>query len=81
MFLLYLKKKISVQGSTFIIPCTIGNTRFEKCMLDIRSSINVMLYLIYNSLNLGLLEETGIIIQLTDRSNVYLRGLWKMFFV
>ena len=46
----------------FIIPCTIGNTRFEKTMLDLGASINVMPYSIYASLNLGPLEETGVII-------------------
>ena len=33
---------------TFTIPCTIGNTRFERCMLDLGASINVMPYSIYN---------------------------------
>ena len=51
------------------IPCTIGNTRFEREMLDLGSSINVMPYSIYAYLNLGPLEETGIIIQLANRSN------------
>lgn len=47
---------------TFPIPCTIRNNRFERCMLDLRVSINVVPYSIYNSLNLGSLEEAGIII-------------------
>lgn len=58
----------------FTIPCTIGNTRFERCMLDLGASINVMPYSIYNSLNLDPMEETGIIIQLADRSNAYSKG-------
>ena len=32
-------------------------------------------YSIYSSLNLGPLEETGVVIQLADRSNVYPRGV------
>ncbi|KAI3472877.1 hypothetical protein Pfo_031028, partial [Paulownia fortunei] len=44
---------------TFTIPCTIGNIWFEKCMLDLGASTNVMSYSIYASLNLGPLEETG----------------------
>ena len=28
--------------STFTIPCTIGKTRFEKCMLEFGALINVM---------------------------------------
>ncbi|KAH9717584.1 hypothetical protein KPL71_021883 [Citrus sinensis] len=63
--------------STFTIPCTIGNTRFERCMLDLGASINVMPYSIYNSLNLGPMEETGIIIQLADRSNAYPKGVME----
>ena len=45
------------------IPCKIGNTRFERAMLDLGASINVMPYSIYALLNLGPLEETGVIIQ------------------
>ena len=44
-------------------------------MLDLRASINVMPYSMYNSLNLGPMEETGIIIQLVDRSNAYPKGV------
>ena len=62
---------------TFTIPCTIGNTRFERCMLDLGVSINVMPYSIYNSLNLGPMEETGIVIQLADRSNAYPKGVME----
>ncbi|XP_027182165.1 uncharacterized protein LOC113780574 [Coffea eugenioides] len=40
-------------------------------MLDLGAFINVMPRSIYNMLNLGPLKETGIIIQLTDRSNAY----------
>ena len=44
-------------------------------MLDMGASINVMSHSIYASLNLGPLEETGVIIQLVDRSNVYPRSV------
>ena len=44
-------------------------------MLDLGASINVMPYSIYSSLNLGPLEETGVVIQLADRSNIYPRGV------
>ena len=36
----------------FTIPCMIGNTRFERAMLDLGAFINVMPYSIYASLNL-----------------------------
>ena len=60
---------------TFTIPNTIGNTRFERCMLDLGALIHVIPYLIYNCWNLGPMEETSIIIQLVDRSNVYPKGV------
>ncbi|XP_027174039.1 uncharacterized protein LOC113773607 [Coffea eugenioides] len=59
----------------FTIPCKIENTSIRKTMLDLGASINVMLKIIYTSLNLGLLKETAIIIQLTDRTNSYPEGL------
>lgn len=46
---------------------------FERCMLDLSASINVMPFSIYNSLNLSPLKETSIIIPLADRFNAYLK--------
>ncbi|XP_068638474.1 uncharacterized protein [Aristolochia californica] len=59
----------------FTIPCTLGTTRFEKAMIDLGSSINVMPYSIYASLKLGPLNKTGVVIQLADKSNAYPKGL------
>ena len=59
------------------MPYTICNTRFERVMLDLGASINVMPYSIYASLILGPLEETGVIIQLANRSNTYSKGVVK----
>ena len=53
----------------------IGNTRIERAMLDLGASINVMPHSIYASLKLGNLKETGVVIQLADRSNAYPEGL------
>ncbi|XP_022866729.1 uncharacterized protein LOC111386494 [Olea europaea var. sylvestris] len=61
--------------SMFTIPCTICNTRFEKAMLDSEAFINVIPYSIYASLKLGPLNETGVIIQLADKSNAYPKGV------
>ena len=63
----------------FTIPCTIGKVRFERAMLDLGSSINVMPSSIFASLNLGPLKETGVIIQLANRSNTYPKGVLRMF--
>ena len=60
---------------TFTIPCNIDNTRFEKALLDLGASINVMPFSIYTSLNLGPIKKTGVIIQLADRSNAYPMGV------
>ncbi|XP_073063951.1 uncharacterized protein [Primulina eburnea] len=57
------------------IPCTIGDTRLEKAMLDLGASISVMPDSIYNYLELRTLTETDIVIQLADRSTVYPRGV------
>ncbi|XP_071916159.1 uncharacterized protein [Coffea arabica] len=59
----------------FTIPCRIGNTVIRRAMLDLGVSINVMPKSIYASLKLGPLKETGIIIQLADRTNAYPDGL------
>lgn len=60
--------------SMFTIPCTIGNTRFEKTMIDLGAFLNVMPYSIYASLKLGPLNKIGVVIQLVDRSNAYLKS-------
>ncbi|KAM1470422.1 hypothetical protein ACFXTO_041475 [Malus domestica] len=69
-----LPTKCKDPGS-FMIPCVIGNTRFENAMLDLGASINVMPYSIYASMNLGELKNDGVIIQLADRSNAYPKGV------
>jgi len=48
-------------------------------MLDLGESINDMLYCIYAYLNLGSLKNTGVIIQLTNQFNAYLKGVLKDF--
>ncbi|XP_024035604.1 uncharacterized protein LOC112096411 [Citrus clementina] len=59
----------------FTIPCKIGSVRVENALLDLGASINVMPRSIYSSLNIGPLKETGVIIQLADRSNAYPDGV------
>ncbi|XP_073039161.1 uncharacterized protein [Primulina eburnea] len=73
-----IQKTIPIKCSDpgmFSIPCTIGDIRLEKAMLDLGASINVMPDSVYNYLELGPLTETGIVIQLADRSTVYPRGV------
>ncbi|XP_071909596.1 uncharacterized protein [Coffea arabica] len=59
----------------FTIPCKIGHSKIKNAMLDLGVSINVMPKSIYDSLNLGSLKETEIIIQLTDRAFAYPDGV------
>jgi len=51
-----------MQRSSDIIPCIIGNYKFDDCMLDLKASINVMPTSIFNALGLGSLKATGVVI-------------------
>ncbi|KAL9241866.1 hypothetical protein vseg_015926 [Gypsophila vaccaria] len=59
----------------FTIPCTLGDIRIERAMLDLGASINVLPYSLYKSMKLGSLVETDVVIQLADRSNAYPKGV------
>ncbi|XP_048429388.1 uncharacterized protein LOC125472238 [Pyrus x bretschneideri] len=69
-----LPLKLKDVGS-FTIPCVIGGKEFGKALCDLEASINLMPYSVYESLNLGDLKETKVVIQLADRSNRYPKGL------
>nr|XP_008386324.2 uncharacterized protein LOC103448840 [Malus domestica] len=69
-----LPPKLKDAGS-FTIPCVIGGKEFGRALCDFGASINLMPYSVYESLNLGDLKETKVVIQLTDRSNRYPKGL------
>ena len=74
MFQKKLPAKCSDPG-VFSIPCTVGDRTFETAMLDLGASINVLPLSLYESLKLGPLQETGVVIQLADRSNAYPKGI------
>ncbi|XP_012458287.1 uncharacterized protein LOC105779082 [Gossypium raimondii] len=59
----------------FSIPCKIGGLKIDSVMLNLGASINVMPRSIYDKVHLGSLKETGLIIQLADRSNAYPDGI------
>ena len=69
-----LPPKLTDPGK-FTIPCTVGTTRFERCLLDLGAAISLMPYSIYEALNVGKLKETDIIIQLADGSLKNARGV------
>ena len=55
----------------FSVPCTIGNLYFNKAILDLGASINLMPRSIYDKLNLGELKKTAVVLQLADRCYTY----------
>ncbi len=59
---------------TFCIPCIIGNSKFENAMLDLGASVSVMPLSIFNSLSLGPLQSTDVVIHLANRSVAYPAG-------
>ncbi|CAN6694512.1 unnamed protein product [Malus baccata var. baccata] len=69
-----LPLKLKDVGS-FTIPCVIGGKEFGRASCDSGASINLMPYSMYESLNLGDLKETKVVIQLADRLNRYPKGL------
>ncbi|KAJ9134949.1 hypothetical protein P3X46_032185 [Hevea brasiliensis] len=71
-----LPPKCKDPGS-FSIPCRIGDSKFERAMADLGASINVMSNSIFQTLNLGPLKETSVIIQLAYCSNAYQLGVFE----
>ena len=59
----------------FSIPCIIGETKIDKAMLDLGASINVLPSSLYESLKLPPLQDTKLVIQLADGTNVYPKGV------
>ncbi|KAL0394740.1 UNVERIFIED_CONTAM: hypothetical protein Slati_4440200 [Sesamum latifolium] len=69
-----LPPKLKDPGS-FSIPCTIGNTNFDKALCDLGASVNLMRYYIFEKLGMHELIPTIITLQLADRSIKYPRGI------
>lgn len=59
----------------FTIPCTIGNSFFDKALCDLGASINLMPLSVYRKLGLGEAKPTTVSLQLADRSIKYPRGV------
>ncbi|XP_042406760.1 uncharacterized protein LOC121996749 [Zingiber officinale] len=59
----------------FTVPCVIGDCIFEDAMLDLGASINVMPKSIFQSLRIGPLQPTGVVIQLANRSQAHPAGV------
>ncbi|KAI5312534.1 hypothetical protein L3X38_041707 [Prunus dulcis] len=69
-----LPPKLKDPGS-FSIPCIVGDFKFQKALLDLGASINLMPYHVYEKFNLGELQATSVSIQLADRTIRYLKGI------
>ena len=71
-----MPKKCNDPGM-FTIPITLGETKVDKAMLDLGASINVLPHSLYESLELGELRPTNVVIQLADRLTSIPRGVVK----
>src|ERR1044071_44688 len=69
-----MPKKCSDPGM-FSICCIIGETKVNKAMLDLGASINVFPSSLYESLKLPPLQDTKLVIQSADGTNVYPKGV------
>jgi len=69
-----LPPKLKDPGS-FTIPCSIGNSIFEKALCDLGASINLMPVSIFKKLGLGEARPTTVTLQLADRSLKHQRGM------
>jgi hypothetical protein len=69
-----LPPKLKDPGS-FTIPCRIGDKTFDRALLDLGASINLLPYTVYETLGLGELQPTSITLQLADRSIKRPRGI------
>jgi len=69
-----LQKKLSTKykdPSVFLIYCKIKNMKFDKAMIDLDSTINVMSRSLFEQLKVGELKRTGLVVHLADRSCAY----------
>jgi hypothetical protein len=59
------------------ISCFIGEHKIKKALLDLGTSVNVIPYSVFQSLNLGELKPTFVTILLADRFVKLSRGVVK----
>jgi hypothetical protein len=59
------------------ISCFIGEHKIEKVLLDLGASVNLLLYSVFQSLNLGELKPTSVTLLLIDKSVKVCRGIIK----
>ena len=59
----------------FSIPCKLGDLNFPKAMLNLRGSVNVLPFFVFEKLKLGTLKKTRTIIHLADHLTVHPKGV------
>ncbi|XP_042441151.1 uncharacterized protein LOC122026474 [Zingiber officinale] len=59
----------------FTVPCEIWSSLFKDAMLDLGASINVMPKSVFQNLEIGPLQPTGVVIQLADHSQTHPPGV------
>ena len=59
------------------ISCVIGDTFFDKALLDLGASVNLLPFSVYQSLGLGELQNMNVTLQLADRSVKITKGIIK----
>ncbi|XP_074376981.1 uncharacterized protein LOC141718498 [Apium graveolens] len=57
------------------ISCVIGNTFFDKALLDLGVNVNLLPYFVYQELGLGELQKNNVTLQLVDRSIKIPKGI------
>jgi len=57
------------------ISCFIGEHKIKRASLDLRASVNLLPYSVFQSLNLGELKSTSVTLLLADRSVKMPRGI------
>ena len=57
------------------ISCFIGEHKIERAFLDLGTSVNLLPYSVFQSLNLGELKPTSVTLLLADRSVKVPRGI------
>ncbi|XP_050887142.1 uncharacterized protein LOC127092332 [Lathyrus oleraceus] len=50
------------------IPCTIGDRKFKKALIDVGASVSLMPLSIYKKLGIGSVQDTQMTLQFADRS-------------
>ncbi|XP_050908552.1 uncharacterized protein LOC127122221 [Lathyrus oleraceus] len=60
-----MKKK---DKGSVTIPCTIGDIKFKKALIDLGASVSLMPLSIYKKLGIGTVQDTRMTLQFVDRS-------------